>query len=125
MKIVNRETFLSLPGGTLYAEYRPCYTEGPYIKGRTVNGNDYEYADLISPEVEDGCEYLDVFAEMQDNGTNVPIEITTVRDAMFNKRAMFAIYDTHDIGLLIEALSECHRVAVMVEDEKSYKGEAK
>ena len=116
MRIVDREVFLSMPEGTLYAEYRPCFTEGPYIKGRTVNGNDYEYADLISPEVDDNCRYESTFSEMEESGTNVPIEICMVRDAMFNHDAMYVIYDVNDIGVLLEELSQCHRIAARAED---------
>ena len=50
MRIVNRAEFISMPAGTVFAKYEPCFFEHLQIKGESIifeNGDDYMYQDIV------------------------------------------------------------------------------
>jgi hypothetical protein len=108
MKIISRVDFLSLPKGTLFTFYTPCYFEGLCVKQCDPGewGVDFLYDDLIAPiDVDDPCATLSKLSV----GDQVPVtydEITT-RDGAFEENQLFAVYSTDEIQRLILKLGDC------------------
>lgn len=53
MRIVNRQTFLALPAGTVYAKYAPCWLESLHIKGESIqHSGTGEWIDFYHQDLE-------------------------------------------------------------------------
>ena len=112
MKIVDRKTFLSLPAGTVYSKYAPCFFDGLAIKCSDPNdgrSNDFLYDDLIAPvDAHDSDEFC-AMCENAEHGKLIPLTFTenTSRDGLFENEQLFAIYEDADVVAMILRLSEC------------------
>ncbi len=111
MKIVNLETFLSLPSGTIYSKYEPCCFDGLMMKGDSLmKTNDFIYQNLIgnikAPSSEDFCCNCD----KMEQGESVELDFDFMgRDGLFEEDQLFAIYENNDIKKLIKALKNGRR----------------
>lgn len=108
MKIVNLETFRSLPNGTVFSKYEPCYFDGLKIKVDTWD-SDFLYQDLIgnidADSTEDFTEKCDSASE---DGNSIPLDFQcSQRDGLFEKNQLFAVYEKDDLIGLIIRLEEC------------------
>lgn len=57
MRIVNRQQFLAMPAGTVYAKYEPCSFEDLCIKGDSLP-NDWFYQQIVDAiDVHDGGQF--------------------------------------------------------------------
>lgn len=107
MKIVDRETFLSLPPNTVFAKYEPCNFSDLCIKMESLR-DDFWYVSFEAPlecnspgEFEDAC-------ERAERGESVATDFDSqVRDADFNERQLFAIFEPADVAALIRRLLVC------------------
>ena len=108
MRIVNREKFLQLPKGTVYAEYEPCIFGALSIKSNcTSSGNDFYFAIVNSVESSGSEEMLDRLIEMKENGKSFPIELdVTYRDGCFNDDQLYAVWEKEDVQSLITVLQK-------------------
>lgn len=109
MRIVDRKTFLSLPGKTLYRKFEPDIYGDLEIKGETLN-NDYQV--VYSCGFIKGCKDCSDTSDAHDiavqEGSDYRFDIDTYsRDGMFDKDQLFAVYDNEDIEQLIGKLKEC------------------
>ena len=106
MKIVDYKTFISMPEGTLYAEYKPCYFGELYVKGETINdGNDWFLSRTKESwqgdeQFVDQCELMVAGNELRGD-----YDIQE-RDGMFDYNRMFLVYDKTDIQDLINHLTK-------------------
>lgn len=106
MKIVDYETFIRMPAGTIFAPWRPCVFEEPF-EIKVDGGKDYTYANgekkyyfngtmPLEPwnvtELFPGCD-IEASFEVYDGDSN---------DASFHE--WFCVLDRNDIMELITAL---------------------
>lgn len=118
MRIVDRQTFLSLPAGTVYAkwgsagEYAPKEQDLTYgevaVKGDTVAGVDWVEEPLLSwPE---GCSNSEQWSDVMQaaiNGTpTAPMRIGDHggRDGLFDEDQLFAVFERIEVERLIALL---------------------
>ena len=102
MRIVNLETFRTLPIGTLYSDYEPCVFGPLSIKGETW---DYDFltksiADAIDNEGSD--DFADKLLKAQKTGEDLPMNFDCFgRDGLFNKDQLFAVWSKKDFNNFI------------------------
>lgn len=105
MKIVDYDTFIKMPAGTLYAEYTPYVFGETLIKQNTINGGkDWLYLELVgNPDVDSewhiGCEAM-------EEGEELPPDTSLCRDGMFDYSRRFLVYSRDDVENMILTLKE-------------------
>jgi hypothetical protein len=107
MKIVNRETFLSLPKGTLFSKYEPCIFGDLCIKDESYE-NDFRYQKINSAiACNDTIEFSDKLFDARSYGTGLLMDFDdTYRDGMFDNDQLFAIWEQCDAEALLRRLDE-------------------
>jgi hypothetical protein len=108
MKIVNLETFRSLPRGTISMKYEPCVLGDIFAKGDTWE-NDF-LLEYITNEIdaENDREEYDIFDNAEKNGTSIKLNFNaTMRDCCFNEKQLFAVWERKDVKGLIIKLKQC------------------
>jgi hypothetical protein len=113
MKIVNREAFLAMPPGTLFAKFDPHAFGEVQIKADTC-GNDFVCNSLI-PGFE-GCiesgDYFSVLDRMMDGEGSPPLEYDSYgRDGQFDRDQLFAVFEPRDVKALMDHLTEMTAIA--------------
>lgn len=110
MKIVNRETFLTLPAGTVYAEYWPVRVSNLAIKGDTQPlCNDFVYDSLAADSIEqDGSEdYVDKMFLSAETGVELEMDFNyTGREGSFKTEQLYAVLSKDDVKKMIARLQE-------------------
>jgi hypothetical protein len=109
MKIVDRQTFLAMPEGTVFSKYKPCIFDGLFVKASHGGeyANDFLYDDLIAPvDAGDSGEGFDMLFASQERGDEVPLTFSdaTTRDGLFDDDQLFAVYSDDDVSMLIHRL---------------------
>jgi hypothetical protein len=108
MLIVDRETFLAMPAGTVFAKYKPCVFDELSIKEDTC-GTDFAVQDIIPQFVtnNDSGDYFDTLdaAERGEPTPRLDYDICG-RDGMFDKDQLFAVFERHDVKDLIARLTK-------------------
>jgi len=105
MKIVNRQEFLELPSGTLYATYTPVFFGELSIKTRSLD-NDFCYKSLLDSEL-CGSELFNVLLNTQPLlkvELNFDTCTSTSRDGLFDNDQLFAVLDKEEHRELINLL---------------------
>lgn len=122
MKIVDRQTFLAMPVGTVYAKYepirgykdpqpvhpgRPMFGELS-IKDETIASEDFYYEVLIGTiDARDEGHRIDQLLQAQEEGVSLPIHYGSVdRDACFDEDQLFAVWELSDVQHLIAQLHD-------------------
>jgi hypothetical protein len=108
MKIVDRMTFLNLPGGTLFAKYAPAYFQEPLFKQDSIyfaGGNDFWYSNFHDTvEAHDCGEAMDVM-DRAEAGESVALDLDVwARDGLFDAGQLFAVYEAADLDAMIAKL---------------------
>ena len=112
MKIINKDEFLKLPEGTLYCEYEPCFLSSPLIKGENCGHDDYYESEITDIDFDSTGDMFDKYEEMEKEGKSYPLELHCYgRNAMFNDKQLFIIYEKTDVESLINKLTECLEVS--------------
>ena len=108
MKIVDRRTFLAMPGGVLYSNYEPCFFGELCIKGATVAGNDFCVQQIADAgKCHDRGEFADVLFDAAANGTSFALDFACEgRDGMFDEHQLFAVWEPQDVAALIARLQQ-------------------
>lgn len=112
MKIVNRQTFLAMPAGTLFAKYAPCYFESLEIKGDTLShSDDYCYQQIADSIAREGShEFSSKLDDAQNAMTSLAMDFDCQgRDGCFDAGQMFAVWERADVEALIERLGRALR----------------
>ena len=103
MRIVEYDTFVKLPKGTMYCETEPCVFGEIQIKHETINeGKDWFYSSLQS-----NISYEDHFIDSYDKCIREEVDLDfdiIQRDGMFDYDRKFAIYSQKDIQDMINKL---------------------
>lgn len=121
MKIVNRQQFLELPPGTVYAKYRPHTYEELAIKEETLRLEDGTPIDWLYQSTipsfrhsQDSNDF-DMVGAMIDDGQSAELDYDCCgRDGCFEDEQLFAIWERRDHAALISRLT----AALQQSDEK-------
>lgn len=130
MRIVDRETFLALPAGTVYAKWGDakevdvgCHdlTYGEVaVKGETVVGVDWVKIDLLPwPEDCSDCgQWADSMIAAISGTPTAPLEIGQGgRDGLFDKHQLFAVFERVEVERLVTLFQESLRDGYAVGDQ--------
>lgn len=102
MKLLNREQFLKMPAGTIFAKGKPLYFHGLEIKFETTQYNDYWSLDPAWIDSNDLNEADKYFDEMLTKGASYPMDNGISRDGLFEEDAIFLVWEKNDLVLLKE-----------------------
>jgi hypothetical protein len=111
MKIVNRDEFLKLPAGTVFAKYSPSVFGELMIKGASLfhdgTGNDFLYQPIVDAiECEDSDEFIQK-CDAAENGESVRFDFDCLgRDGFFDYDELYAVWERVDVEQLIDRLQE-------------------
>lgn len=110
MRIVGLAEFLSLPEGTVFAKYAPCYFGDLCIKDESLTDiNDFYYTNVLAnfDNCEDSGEWFDILDTMATGGVGVPIAFDVImRDGIFDLGQQFAVFERVDVERLIGKLAD-------------------
>jgi len=106
MKIVNLETFLKLPKGTVFSKFNPMCFEGLKIKGDSLESMDFTYQDLIgNVETESSDQFIDFCILAQKSEKSLSLDFyCPERDGQMENEQLFAVYELDDLAGLINRL---------------------
>lgn len=113
MRILNREQFLALPAGYVYAKYVPCMFESMSIKGDTIYHDgkaiDWFYQQIMDAiDAKDSGEWGNLLEESELTGKSVPMNFECEgRDGCFEDDQLFAVFEPKDVADLIQRLMRC------------------
>lgn len=108
MRIVKRKEFLSLPAGTLFSEYEPCFFRDLRIKEQTLPTNDF-IVQSIADAVDISCEDFGVTLEIaRITGSSIKMDFYCAgRDGAFEPDdGLFAVWEPADVRALIVRLQD-------------------
>ena len=107
MKIIDRETFLKLPAGTVYSKYEPCVFGDLCIKGDSLK-NDWAYQSIVDAiDAIDSPVFSDKLFLSEKTGESIDMDFyCMVRDGLFENDQLFSVWDKKDVIALMNRLSE-------------------
>ena len=103
MKIVDRKSFLQLPKGTVYSKFMPYEFWGFSIKisDPEEDGNEWVHIPLVDGFIKNNNHEITI-----DNYDYFEFDLDcSVRDGLYEKDQLFAIYDKDDVMKLIARLT--------------------
>ena len=114
MKIVNRETFLALPAGTLYATYQPCIFGDLMIKDESVEDASGKPIDFWKQELipwfetsRDSGAWIDALTSIEAGGQSPVFDFDyPSRDGLFEESQLFAVFEKRDVEALLARLNQ-------------------
>ena len=108
MKIVDLETFLGLPRGTIFLKYEPCFFEDLRSKRSSI-GNDFCSEDITAEILcDDSDEFQKKLFSAHETGDSLLMDFDCgSRDGCFKSDQLFAVYEKSDLTMLIDKLNRC------------------
>lgn len=107
MKIVNRETFLKMPSGTLFMKYEPCVFFDLCEKRATIHDIDFWYISITNNiDSANTGEFVDSLTRAENDGVSINLSFDMSRDGIFDDKQLFAVYEKADIIKLIKHLNQ-------------------
>jgi hypothetical protein len=106
VKIVDRQTFLAMPAGTVFSEYEPEVFGCLLIKGDTIV-SDGDSIDFFYQPVADSLLGYDVSTviAMMESGQDVPVDLDAqCRDGGFVDHQRYAVWSRADVEALVARL---------------------
>lgn len=110
MKCVNRDDFMKLPAGTIYAKGEPWAFGGLCIKADSLE-TDWVCLDPAMVESHDPSEMDDRLTDMLVNGASYPMVSSFGRDGYFNMDDIFLVLEKNDLLVLQEYVSQAIAVS--------------
>jgi hypothetical protein len=121
MRIVNREQFLAMPSGTLFAEYDPMVATELIVKWDTcvpfdrLNGGDYTYQNItLAVKSDSGGDFTDKMIAAQDD-PNLSLEMDfdcSGRAGDYDTKQLYLVYEAEDLRGMIALLQKCLDTAI-------------
>jgi hypothetical protein len=105
MRCVDRQAFLSLPAGTVYAKGVRWAFDGLRIKGETT-GDDWWCLDPAWVSGSNSEEAIVLLDAMLDAGASFPMEDAEGRDGYFDQDEVFLVFERDDLSVLISLLQQ-------------------
>jgi hypothetical protein len=109
VKIVNLDTFIAMPAGTVFAKYKPCCFEDLCIKGESIpETDDFFYQQIVDAiDAAGSSEWSNMLFESQETGKSLPMDFRCEgRDGCFEPAQLFAVWERADVLALIARLQE-------------------
>ena len=113
MKLVNHETFIEMPRGTVFRKWEPNVYEDVHILLGKVGTNDFNYYSLTGEtDVGDLCEYgtIDKIKNRIPNLNGIEVVFgpeESYRDGCFGMdNQMYAVYEKKEVESMINMLQE-------------------
>ncbi len=112
MRIVNRDTFIALPSGTVFSKYEPCCFGAVKIKGASMvfDGGGNDFADQAINDAIECDSSEDFMAKLEDSrqtGKSLAMDFDFQgRDGCYEDDQLFAAWEKKDVVALIERLKE-------------------
>lgn len=111
MKLLNREDFMALPAGTIYAKGTAIASFGSLeIKADSLGG-DWVCLDPCYVDGRDPGECDERFEDMLLNGASYPMRSAFGRDGCFEQDAIFLVFEKDDLLQLRKYVEEAIAVA--------------
>jgi len=105
MRIINRQEFLKMPSGTVYAKVpKEWIVEGLCVKFDSVGTIDWYYMSFDWVDADDSSEAMDRMDKMKE-GESYPVQNSITRDGLFDQEDQFMIYEKEDVETIIKELS--------------------
>lgn len=110
MRIVDRETFLAMPPGTVFSKFKPDIFGNIEIKGDSTTNAQGELIDFWSQDVAGAVEAASSgeFMHACDRavaGECIPLDFDSqYRDGLYEAEQLFAVWDPNDVQALIQRL---------------------
>lgn len=106
MKIVDLKTFLSMPVGTVFCKYEPCFMEPLHIKGENCGERDFFYQSIADAvDANDSGEFFELLDNSEKTGAEVRLDFNCQgRDGCFKDDQLFAVWHPNDVRALIQRL---------------------
>ena len=109
MRIVNRQTFLDMPEGTVFAKYDSCIMRELMVKSDSIPGElvDLRYMRLTDTvDCSGPSECNDILAAAEDEGAAFSLHFnTSYPDGMSDADQLFAVWERDDVEGVIALLS--------------------
>lgn len=108
MRVVDRETFLALPPGTLFAKFEPDVFGPLQLKADTC-GEDFVCVELIPSfeGVRDCGDWHEVLDRMVAGEASPPLRYDSYgRDGYFDRDQLFAVFEERDVRALLDHIIE-------------------
>lgn len=108
MRIVDFATFMSMPYGTVFAEYQPCVITGQIsIKNENCGDHDF-WAQSFCPSFDGQDDCTTALIEMEETGASFNADYASERDGSYDDKRLFMIWEAEDLVGLFENI----RVAI-------------
>lgn len=108
MRIVSKAELLTLPKGTLFADYRPesCWPEGPsMVLVRADGDHDFLYRSIGSPDAISSDQLWDRERELYaDTAVTYPMDLSIGREGMYEPDSTYLVWEPDDVKRLINVL---------------------
>lgn len=107
MKIVDRETFLDMPEGTVYAKIEKRWiVDTPLcVKYESTDYGDWYYMSFDWVDANNSNEAIDRLEDMAaDPKVSYPVQSSISRDGLFEEGALFLIYERGDLDFIAKQL---------------------
>jgi hypothetical protein len=109
MKVIDRETFLQLPQGTVFVKLNACYLSELMVK-RGSYPDDFVYRSMIEVESESSNIFCDMLIDACETRTRdiIPLDWDRDihRDGLFDEAQMFGVLDKEELTNVITLLTE-------------------
>lgn len=100
MRIFDRETFLTLPEGTLFASGEPWCFSGLKRKGSTALVTDFYEMDPCGIEAFDSGEMVERFEAMLKRGESYPMDSFAGREGLLDDSRLYLVFEMDDLEIL-------------------------
>lgn len=114
MKIVDHKAFLSMPAGTVFSKYEPCFFGPIAIKGDTTAGGIDFFVQEIDNAVacDSSTQQFEILETAERTGSSVALDFSCEgRDGLFEPEQLFAVWEKVDVEALIVRLQQCVAVS--------------
>lgn len=108
MRIVDRDTFLAMPAGTVFAKFSPMVFGDLQIKAGNCGQLDFFYTSIVEAvATSQGTDMFDCLRQSMANGQDLPMDFATLsRDGEFDPSQLFAVWSADDVRGLIARLAQ-------------------
>lgn len=112
MKIYNRQAFLKLPPGVIFAKGQRWSFDSLMVKGESLNVDvqgligDFTFRDLVwIDRGKNDAEQFDHLESMKREGASYPVNKDYIRDGYFDEEEIFLVYEREDLVSMLTAFS--------------------
>lgn len=107
MKIVDLQTFRTLPQGTLFAKYQPCIFEELCVKGENCGQMDFDYHPLFDVVADSSDDQAETIMDASETGAEMTLDFESwIRDGMYDANQLFAVFSKEDTKGLVAMLTK-------------------